>query len=308
MEEVLGELRPHVIFEPPIFPQSISWSDWNAPPPPYSPQLAWRSLLFLYFFAVTNADGSELTTATGDGDDRELTKLPTVYETFCGGLPPGTSFITTNYDEVAERAFTQSERSWGYPTDWLIWERRDCPAPASLPAADIQICRLHGNFRWIQCRNCTLTYALDWWAALPVGPFGQFLNFENPRTFRCPNPECLWFPLHVVFLDFPRAAWRRDIGPANPNHRKTYNVECNVLQDQWSAAASVAERCERLLIVGSALRPEDEGLLSIVAAAGRKASYVSVIDPSVAALRRARSITGKNPRWYRSLEQFVSAH
>jgi NAD-dependent SIR2 family protein deacetylase len=301
VEEALGKLRPHVHFEPPIFPQSITLADWDAPPPPYYPQLAWRSLLLLYYFAVTGSHEPSPDSA----ETYAYPPLPDVYDAFVRRLPDATTFITTNYDEVIERTLAQNRRTWSYPTDGLIWRRRDLHRPALRNDRAIQICRLHGNFLWVQCRNCTLTYSLDWWAALPVGPFGQFLLFDNSRTFRCPNPECMWFPLHVVFLDFPRASWRSDIGPASTEYRKTYNVESDVLQDQWVAAAKMAEQCRTLIVVGSAVREEDEGLVALVAAAGQRASSLVVVNPDVTALKRIRSLTGKNPRWFRSLEGFV---
>lgn len=327
-------------FRPPIFPETISlgpgepsFEERRRPLADYPLAFAHRTLLLIYWALVS--DLYEPHPVLGpQAEESWDADLPEYYREFCQALPPQTTLITTNYDDILERSLLAARRSWSYGAEVfipkftegfdylpgtaslyiydpfvyrnqplsdpgrsgsqgdLIWARHDWKPPANPADADIRVCRLHGSFRWLQCRNCSRTYSLDWYAAHPVGDFlGCCLPPDADMTFTCWDRECEWFPITVAVI---------------PGLEKKFSKSSAVLDGHWEAAHAAASDCGSLVIIGSALRDSDQELLSIVVAAAATAKNRAVVNPSESALHRAEAICNCSFDWCRDLGEFLS--
>lgn len=291
----------------------------------YAPNMAYRTLMLLYW--VMACDRYEPHPMEGSRPGLGIDQgMPPIYRAFAGCLPGGTVVITTNYDDVLERALVASGRLWSYAKDvhyaepladaeyrlgkgthtildpWyeppfsfgrLIWARLDWRPSATMSSAEILVCRLHGSFRWLQCRNCSRFYSVDWWAAHPTGAFvGHFVPEDPAVRFACWDGECMWIPL---------------IGAILPDPKKRVPSPFQVIYDHWKEAALAVRRCSTLVIVGSALRETDRFLRGLVKTAGKRAREVWVVNPSPAAVELTKKLLERPVEHLLSLADLVSS-
>jgi NAD-dependent SIR2 family protein deacetylase len=170
----------------------------------------------------------------------------------------------------------------------LIWARRDWKCRDG--GRDLTLCKLHGSFRWLQCRDCANVYSVDYWGAQPLGDFlGYSASPIRSHAFFCWNRECLYTPLTVALF---------------PDNRKHFDVENSVLEQTWSTAIHAARRCKDLIVVGSALRDSDHDLLRLVHIAAAQARRLIVVNPAEADMRRTESLLGMPAKWFPTLGEF----
>ncbi|MFI5353795.1 MAG: hypothetical protein ACHQZS_12645 [Candidatus Binatales bacterium] len=338
IEDLLVKLRPYARPIKPFFLQSLqqdidrpgrryqdlSSSDRHEHRSWYTLDAYW-TLLCIYFAMVS---GPYEPHPWLDEVDEALpwdAEMPLVFREFFASLPPQTTILTTNYDEIIERGLLSAQRGWAYGGDiagipdfvadagfkpglgsyylrgstyekWagkLIWARCDWRPPFLQSAeAEVVLCRLHGSFRWIQCRNCAKTYAVDWWAAHPVGDFmGCWMPVDNDLTFRCWDKECSFVPMSVILV---------------PGQKDRFAMENLALHAQLLASWKAVRACDRLIVIGSALRGADSRLVRMVRAAARRAGKVEVVNPSETAVSQLKDLTGRPIEWVKSLGEWLT--
>jgi hypothetical protein len=347
IEDLLLALLSVVAFNPPVFPNSLSrphnLRGWVESQLHYELQLAYWTLLLIYFGVVSNPyEPSPLDYGQHDSLEWDA-EMPEVYRRFCAALPRRTFVLSTNYDDILERALLGARRSWAYAgltyfAPWMMdnayrpaagtyymcspdfcssagggdltWARADWRPPASEPGAEITLCRLHGSFRWLQCRNCSRVYSVDWYAAHPVGTFmGIGDEFEWDYAFRCWDADCIWAPLQCILLPGQKRRLSRAAKSMPARQRLRYPIypmNNSVIESHWQTAQVAASKCCRLIIIGSALRESDIEFVSCVRRAGARASQVLVVNPSERDVKRADEVCAKPVRSFRSLEELLA--
>jgi len=254
-----------------------------------------------------------------------IAPLSAVYAQFCSTLPSNSLIVSTNYDDILERALLNSGRRWDYGVSvlyheavemtresspsgsfyrWsgtmdieglygggtLIWARLDWRPPNFEGSPDIIVYKPHGSLRWLQCYDCTRTYSVDFWAAFAT----NFVGLENPLFeelfFRCWDHECHFSPTIPIAL---------------PIEGKEF--EAPILGLQWKNIEAESEHCGRLIIIGSALRLSDERLINIVMQAAKTARSIIVIDPSPETASRLEEMSQKKVDRFRSLQEYADS-
>jgi NAD-dependent SIR2 family protein deacetylase len=237
-------------------------------------------------------------------------------------LPRFTCIVSTNYDDVWELALNKYHKTWTYgcPVGYhsqverfgytentgsylfrgfsslnrpegLVWSRSDWRPSGSWADADIYLCEVHGSARWLQCRDCSAVYALDFWSAFVT----SFLHEgdDDPITrdnlrFRCWDLECAFIPRIPIML---------------PVTEKDPDIWA--IRQQWSSAWVAARSCRGLFLCGTSLRESDVALCRLVRTAAKHADTVVVVNPSQNALDRVTSIVGRGVRWAKSLDELL---
>jgi NAD-dependent SIR2 family protein deacetylase len=288
------------------------------------PSIAPWPLKILYFILFSSlCHRYEMLPYDSPANTKQRAPLPDCYRRFLSYVPHDTTIVSTNYDDIVERALIQSGRQWDYAggvsyhreveqtrkkngtgsyyrwsgemdlrpmTDGsLIWARLDWRPPEINERADIIFCKPHGSLRWLVCYDCFRTYSVDFWAAFA----SHFVDRENTwfedMFFNCWNAECAYSPCLLI---------------VPPIENKSF--ENHVLNTQWEVAERASQSCRTLIVIGSSLRAADERLVRLAETAGRRAESLIVVNPTPKVALFLENLTRKHVERFESLESFLT--